>query len=264
MSESPRHRPIGKGRRDGEYSIGWEAKKIVCPHTQEERNPFPTNVSMKERVHGGHKCSPKVKIAKGDTESQNQKGKSQALKRTTYYNHSDDPEDHLKIFQAAAKVERWEMPTWCLMFNSTLTRSARKCIKDLVEIHHIKQREGESTEDFVQRFKTESRHVKGALECMRISEFMHIITNPELIKRLHDNIPKSVNEMMRVTTSSLRGEVAASNQARKKTLPAWKQQEAGRKQNFKRMGDFINQQRSERRRDKFTFLTKSLKETLDL
>nr|GEY66808.1 reverse transcriptase domain-containing protein [Tanacetum cinerariifolium] len=27
----------------------------------------------------------------------------------------------------------------------------KKCIKDLVEIHHIKQREGESTEDFVQR-----------------------------------------------------------------------------------------------------------------
>ncbi|GKF55607.1 hypothetical protein Tco_0165947 [Tanacetum coccineum] len=58
---------------------------------------------------------------------------------------------------------------------------------------------------------------------------MHGITNPELIKRLHDNIPKSVDEMMRVTTSFLRGEVAASNQARKKTLPAWKQQEVLRR-----------------------------------
>ncbi|GJY17270.1 reverse transcriptase domain-containing protein [Tanacetum coccineum] len=114
------------------------------------------------------------------------------------YDESDDPEDHLKFFQAAAKVEPWAMPTWCHMFNSTLTGSARvwfddlppefvdsydylkkaflanflqqkKCIKDPVEIHHIKQREGESIEDFVQRFKTKSRHVKGALECMRIS-----------------------------------------------------------------------------------------------
>ncbi|GJV92770.1 reverse transcriptase domain-containing protein [Tanacetum coccineum] len=150
------------------------------------------------------------------------------------YNGSDDPEDQLKIFQATAKVECWAMPTWCHIFNSTLTGSARvwfddlppesidsyddlkkaflanflqqkKCIKDPVEIHHIKQREGESTENFVQRFKAKSRHVKGAPECKRISGFMHEITNPELIKSLHDNIPKSVDEMMRLTTTFLRG-----------------------------------------------------------
>ncbi|GJZ60903.1 reverse transcriptase domain-containing protein [Tanacetum coccineum] len=104
-------------------------------------------------------------------------------KRTRMSSHvktsdgNEDPKDHLKIFQAAAKVERWAMPTWCHMFNSILTGSARvwfddlppesidnyddlkeaflenylqqkKCIKDPVEIHHIKQREGESTEDF--------------------------------------------------------------------------------------------------------------------
>ncbi|GJY93955.1 reverse transcriptase domain-containing protein [Tanacetum coccineum] len=109
------------------------------------------------------------------------------------YDGSDDSEDHLTIFQAATKMERWAMPTWCHMFNSTLAGSARvgfddlppefvdsyddlkkaflanflqqkKCIKDPGEIHHIRQREGESTEDFVQRFKNESRHVKGAPE----------------------------------------------------------------------------------------------------
>ncbi|GJZ60377.1 hypothetical protein Tco_0616193 [Tanacetum coccineum] len=94
---------------------------------------------------------------------------------------------------------------------------------------HQAKREGGSTEDFVQRFKAESRHVKGVPECMKISGFMHGITNPELIKCLHENIPKSVDEMMKVTTAFLRGEVAASNHVRKKTLPVWKQQEAGRK-----------------------------------
>ncbi|GJS62981.1 reverse transcriptase domain-containing protein [Tanacetum coccineum] len=83
------------------------------------------------------------------------------------YDGSEDPEDHLKIFQAAAKTERWAMPTWCYMFNSTLTGNARvwfddlppdsidsyddlkkaflenylqpkKCIKDPREIHNIK------------------------------------------------------------------------------------------------------------------------------
>nr|GEX39444.1 reverse transcriptase domain-containing protein [Tanacetum cinerariifolium] len=122
----------------------------------------------------------------------------------------------------------------------------------------------ESTEDFVQRFKAESRQVKGVPECMRIFGFMHEITNPELIKCLYDKILKSGDEMMKVTIAFLRGEVAASNQAWKKTLSAWKQQETGRKQNFEKREDFRNQQRSERRLDNFTLLPKSLKETLAL
>ncbi|GJV82818.1 ribonuclease H-like domain-containing protein [Tanacetum coccineum] len=122
------------------------------------------------------------------------------------YDGSKDPEDHLKIFQAAAKTERWAMPTRCHMFNSTLTGNARKkCIKYPIEIHNIKQRDGESTEDFVKRYKLESRDVKGAPECMRIFGSVHGITNPELIKRLHDKILKIVDEMMRVTTSFLKG-----------------------------------------------------------
>ncbi|GKA18097.1 reverse transcriptase domain-containing protein, partial [Tanacetum coccineum] len=189
------------------------------------------------------------------------------------YDGSEDPEDHLKIFQAAAKTERWAMPTRCHMFNSTLTGNVRvwfddlppesidsyddlkkaflenylqqkKCIKDPIEIHNIKQREGESTKDFVKRYKLESKDVKEAPECMRISGFMHGITNPELIKRLHDKIPKIVDEVMRVTTSFLRGEVAASNHERKKTFPPWKQHEGSQKQNFKK-GGFRNQQRKE-------------------
>ncbi|GJR09260.1 reverse transcriptase domain-containing protein [Tanacetum coccineum] len=160
------------------------------------------------------------------------------------YDGSEDPEDNLKIFQAATKMERWVMPTWCHIFNSTLTGSARvwfddlppesvdsyddlkeaflanfcqqkKCIKDPVEIHHIKQREGESTKDFVRRFKVESRDVKGAPEIMRISGFMHGIINPKLIKRCTKKILKSIDEMMRITTSILKGEVAGGNQERR-------------------------------------------------
>ncbi|GKD25998.1 hypothetical protein Tco_1232212 [Tanacetum coccineum] len=177
------------------------------------------------------------------------------------YDESDDLEDHLKIFQAAAKVERSVMPTWCYMFNSTLTGSARVWFDDL-PLESI-----DSYDDLKKGIPSKlpsTKEVYQGSECMRISGFMHGITNPELIKRLHDNISKSVDEMMKVTTTFLRGEVAASNQARKKALPAWKQQEAGRKQNFDRRGDFRNQQRSERRRDKFTLLTKSPKEILAL
>ncbi|GJW46504.1 hypothetical protein Tco_0078150 [Tanacetum coccineum] len=78
-------------------------------------------------------------------------------------------------------------------------------------------------------FKVESRDVKGAPKIMRISGFMHRITNPELIKCLHDKIPKLVDEMMMITTSFLKGEVAAGNQERRKSLSPWKQQEARHK-----------------------------------
>ncbi|GKA37650.1 reverse transcriptase domain-containing protein [Tanacetum coccineum] len=104
---------------------------------------------------------------------------------------------------------------------------------------------------------------EGSSECMKISEFMHGIINPELIKRLHDKIPKSVDEMMRVITTFLRGEVAASNREQKKSFPSWKQQEANQKQNFKK-GGFRNQQRSERKQDRFTLFTKTPKEIFAL
>ncbi|GKF08943.1 reverse transcriptase domain-containing protein [Tanacetum coccineum] len=113
------------------------------------------------------------------------------------------------------------MPTWCHMFNSTLTGNARvwfdkllkesidsyedlraafrknyrqqtKHIKDPVEIRHIKQRDGESTEDFMERYKEEVLGVERAPECMKISGFMHGMTHPELIKRLYEKIPRYV------------------------------------------------------------------------
>ncbi|GJZ03923.1 hypothetical protein Tco_0537198 [Tanacetum coccineum] len=105
--------------------------------------------------------------------------------------------------------------------------------------------------------------VKEAPEVMRISGFMHGITNPELIKRLHDKIPKFVDEIWKITTAFLIGEVAAGNQERKKTFPSWKQQDAGHRQNFKK-GGFKNQQRLEKRQDRFGLLTKTPKEILAL
>nr|GEX75840.1 reverse transcriptase domain-containing protein [Tanacetum cinerariifolium] len=102
------------------------------------------------------------------------------------YDGTGDPEDHVKIFQAAAHVERWAMPTWCHMFNSTLIGAARvwfdelplesidsykdlkatflayfmqqkKYVKVPVEIHNIKQKDRETIEDFIERFKVETK-----------------------------------------------------------------------------------------------------------
>nr|GEU76042.1 hypothetical protein [Tanacetum cinerariifolium] len=82
--------------------------------------------------------------------------------------------------------------------------------------------------------KLESRDVNGASECMRISGFMHGITNSELIKRLHDKIPKTVDEMIEKPKAKFQ------------------------------KGDFRNQQWSERKQDRFSLLTKTPKEIFAL
>ncbi|GJX87872.1 hypothetical protein Tco_0339886 [Tanacetum coccineum] len=57
--------------------------------------------------------------------------KTQMPSNIKTYDGSEDPEDHLKIFQAATKLERWAMPTWYHMFNSTLIRSTKVWFDDL-------------------------------------------------------------------------------------------------------------------------------------
>nr|GEY93648.1 hypothetical protein [Tanacetum cinerariifolium] len=132
------------------------------------------------------------------------------------------------------------MPTWCHMFNSTLIGAARvwfdelhpesinsykdlkaaflayfmqqkKYVKDSVEIHNIKQKDGEIIEDFIERFKVETGRMKGTPECMRISGFMHGVNNLELTKRLNEHVPKTMEEMMITTTAFIRGEAAAAS-----------------------------------------------------
>nr|GEX82108.1 reverse transcriptase domain-containing protein [Tanacetum cinerariifolium] len=133
--------------------------------------------------------------------------KTRMPKNIKTYDGTGDPEDHVKVFQAAAQVERWVMLTWCHMFNSTLIGAAR----DPVEIYNIKQRDGETLKDFMERFKIETGRMKGSPECMRISGFMHEINNLELTKRLNEHVPKIMEEMMIATTTFIRGEAAAAS-----------------------------------------------------
>ncbi|GJV97731.1 reverse transcriptase domain-containing protein [Tanacetum coccineum] len=87
----------------------------------------------------------------------------------------------------------------------------KKYVKDPVEIYNIKQRDGETIEDFMERFKVETGRIKGPPECMRISGFMHGVNNPELIKRLNEHIPKTMEEMMTATTAFIQGETTAAS-----------------------------------------------------
>ncbi|GJW75314.1 reverse transcriptase domain-containing protein [Tanacetum coccineum] len=314
-SRSPRHDQKNKARRESNVfeRLGSRGRSVSAySDSRQENSRYTEKHSESEDSGGGHwksksqKQKPSIEdddlskpwvCAETDPFTSRIRHfnfpKTRMPSHIKTYDGSGDPEDHLKIFQAAAKTERWAMPTWCHMFNSTLTGNARvwfddlppesidsyddlreaflknylqqkKCIRDPIVLHNIKQRDGESTEDFIQRYKSESGNVKGAPECMRISGFVHGITNPELIKRFHEKIPKTVDEMMQVATSFLQGQEAALNQERKKTLPTWKHQEGSHRQDFKKGGSFRIQRKQEKRPDRFTLLTKTPREILAL
>nr|GEW64035.1 reverse transcriptase domain-containing protein [Tanacetum cinerariifolium] len=205
------------------------------------------------------------------------------------YNGTGDPEDHVKVFQVAAQVERWAMPTWCHIYNSTLIGAARvwfdelllesidgykdlkavflmyfmqqkKYVKDPREIHNIKQRDGETIEDFMKRFKTETGRMKGAPECMQIFGFMHGVNNPELTKRLNEHVPKTMEEMMITTIAFTRGEAAAAS--KKKSHVSWKAHDQSKRQTSDKRSDFQGHSREGRGSNRFTPLTRTLKEIL--
>ncbi|GKE15163.1 reverse transcriptase domain-containing protein [Tanacetum coccineum] len=87
------------------------------------------------------------------------------------YDGTGDPEDHVKKYQAAAQFD--ELPPESIDGYKDLKAAflayfmqQKKYIKDLVEIYNIKQKDGETIEDFMERFKVETERIKGALECM--------------------------------------------------------------------------------------------------
>nr|GEW59130.1 reverse transcriptase domain-containing protein [Tanacetum cinerariifolium] len=205
------------------------------------------------------------------------------------YDGTEDPEDHVKNVHTAAQVERWAMPTWCHMFNSTLIGVARvwfdelppksidsykdlkaaflayfmqqkKHVKDLIEIHNIKQKDKETIEDFIEQFKVEIGRMKGAPECMRISEFMHGVNNPELTKHLNEHVPKTMEEMMITTNAFIRGEAAAAS--KKKGHTSWRAHDQSKRKTLETRSDFWGHPREGRGSSQFTPLTRTPKEIL--
>nr|GEV91150.1 reverse transcriptase domain-containing protein [Tanacetum cinerariifolium] len=193
--------------------------------------------------------------------------------------HKPMDEDDLTMPWMCEEVERWAMPTWCHMFNSTIIGAVRvwfdelppesidsykdlkaaflayfmqqkKYVKDPVEIHNIKQKDGETIKDFMERFKVETDRMKGAPECMRIFRFMHGVNNPELTKRLNEDVSKTMGEMMITTTAFIRGEVVAASKKKGHTL--WRTQDQSKRKTLEKRSDFRSQPRKGRRFSRFT------------
>ncbi|GJR22125.1 reverse transcriptase domain-containing protein [Tanacetum coccineum] len=158
---------------------GWGPNMDVTPATE----TAPVMRKKGGKVNPCYLAYRRVAPAMEDTGNQNKKGTSIRMRMTRRYH---------------GYVERWAMPTWCHMFNSTLIGAARvwfdelppesidgykdlkaaflayfmqqkKYVKDPVEIYNIKQRDGETIEEFMKRFKCLNEHVPKTMEEMMIA-----------------------------------------------------------------------------------------------
>ncbi|GJS68682.1 hypothetical protein Tco_0683247 [Tanacetum coccineum] len=139
-------------------------------------------------------------------------------------------------------------------------RETKEVRQNPVEIHNFKQKDRETIEDFMERFKVKTGRMRGAPECMRISGFMHGVINPELTKRLNEQVSKTMEEMMTATTAFIRGETAVAS--KKKGHTSWKPQDQSKRHGLERKLDFRGQPRKGRRSNMFTPFTRTPKEIL--
>ncbi|GJS65675.1 hypothetical protein Tco_0680239 [Tanacetum coccineum] len=234
------HLGPGHGRRVV-CSIGCEKKNEVHLHVLTAAIRVPTK--RKPRCNQGSIIIGARRLGKLAEESEDNEGghwKSKSRRHRTRmpslvktYNGSRDSEDNLKLFQAAAKKERFENS---IQGKLSLTNKTH-------------QGSGEDTSYQANRWRI-YEGLYGKIQSRNPGRGRSTGMHEDL--RIH----------ARVTTSFLQGEVAAFSHSRKKAHAPWKQLEGGNKPNFKK--GFKNKQRSDRKPDRFSLLTKTPKEIFAL
>nr|GEU80122.1 protein NYNRIN-like [Tanacetum cinerariifolium] len=87
----------------------------------------------------------------------------------------------------------------------------KACTKDPTKISKIVQRENETLPSFKEQWVSESNAIPSVLVLMQISSFMSSHKCPNLSKRFSDNIPKTVDEMLKRVDDYVRSEEAFRN-----------------------------------------------------
>ncbi|GJY49851.1 reverse transcriptase domain-containing protein [Tanacetum coccineum] len=128
------------------YSIGLETRGRVCPHTRMTQSVSRTiavaeilRADQSSRFRGTepyekHHNKKTSSHTEALSESEGSTGghwKSRSKKKRSSIEDDDQSQPWVYEETETAKVERWAMPTWCHMFNSTLTGSARVWFDDL-------------------------------------------------------------------------------------------------------------------------------------
>ncbi|GJY36209.1 hypothetical protein Tco_0421587 [Tanacetum coccineum] len=119
---SPRPRPRKEG---GVFNrLGGKERSASARSDGRHQSFYEKEIEMQLREH--HHRGTSSWETGGYSESEDGEGchwksKSRRHSHVKTYDGSGDPEDHLKLFQAAAKTERWAMPTWCHIIQGKLS-----------------------------------------------------------------------------------------------------------------------------------------------
>ncbi|GJX06550.1 reverse transcriptase domain-containing protein [Tanacetum coccineum] len=115
---------------------------------------------------------------------------------------TSNPEDHVGRFMGMGNQGEWPMPVFGML---------KACDKDPTEISKIVQRANETLPNFKERWVSESNAIPNVPELMQISSFVSSHKCRELSKCFSDNIPKTVDEMLKRVDDYLRSEEAFRN-----------------------------------------------------
>ncbi|GJY35511.1 retrotransposable element Tf2 [Tanacetum coccineum] len=146
-----------------------------------KKNPSPSPAFIKENID----------VLRTMIKEHDQQAKMKATLRKLAYADSDK--------EASASFEELSQK-----FLEEFSQQKRYA-KDSIKIHGIKRRQNEGLQAFMDRFKSESLHIKGVPPVLRISSFMHGHGHPELANKLNDKIPKTVDEMFKRVRAFIRG-----------------------------------------------------------
>nr|XP_043630267.1 uncharacterized protein LOC122601583 [Erigeron canadensis] len=157
------------------------------------------------------------------------------------YNGKDDPDDFLQKFEGTAEMQNWVEPVACKAFRMGLTSDAREWLGSLTEgsinsfdklktkflshfcqqkkhkkthvaAHNIKQREHETSRDFIERFTVESQEITGLVDSQRVSGLIHGCRNRELVECLNTDSAETFDEAKKKARKFLdTKEIGASN-----------------------------------------------------
>ncbi|KAD3640427.1 hypothetical protein E3N88_29650 [Mikania micrantha] len=81
----------------------------------------------------------------------------------------------------------------------------KKAVKNPNEILHIRRRDDEKVEQFMERFISESMQIQGVPEVMKISSFINGVRQPQLCEKLGEDFPTTFDSLMDKVRAFVRG-----------------------------------------------------------
>ncbi|GJW36213.1 reverse transcriptase domain-containing protein [Tanacetum coccineum] len=160
------------------------------------------------------------------------------------YDKKGDPDNFLHLFEGAICMQKWLMHVACHMFTYILKDSARiwwnsqkagsilnyedlkakfrshfsqqrRFTKTHLEVHNIKQREGESVRAFATRYTDETLQILGLHEDQPISSFVLGLKARNLVEHLSTDLPSTYKGLMKKTYTWIKAREVATNGAPK-------------------------------------------------